>query len=271
MNHEMLRAGFYQFAPAFGDAEGNLSRVCAALKDIAADIVVLPELAFTGYAFHNRAELSTLAEDPVKSATVDGLISLSRDRDVVIVTGFAEKQADRLFNSALVIGPGGLLHIYRKLHLFDHETEYFDPGDTPLETIEIRGIRIGVMICFDWAFPEAARVLALKGVELICHPSNLVLAHCQEAMRTRCLENHVFAVTANRIGSENRSRGKLAFTGQSQLVAPDGSVIHRAAPDQETLFTAEIDPAAARNKWLTDRNDLIGDRRPAFYASLTGG
>ena len=146
--------------------------------------------------------------------------------------------------------------------------EYFDPGDTPLETIELRGARIGIMVCFDWAFPEVARVLALQGADLLCHPSNLVLMHCQKAMLTRCLENSVFAVTANRFGSDIRHRGTLTFTGQSQMVAPDGELIYRAKPEEEELFIAEIDVRKARDKWITQRNELLEDRRPEYYTDL---
>ncbi len=264
----MLRVGFFQFAPEFGKVTANLSKIVSALRDSEADLIVLPELAFTGYLFHDRSELASLAEDPARSQTVSSLIALCRDRDFFLVTGFAEKSADKIFNSALLIGGHGLVHTYRKLHLFNTEKEYFDPGDTPLETIELRGARIGLMVCFDWAFPEVARALALQGADLLCHPSNLVLAHCQQAMLTRCLENSVFAVTANRFGSDIRPGGALTFTGQSQMVGPGGGLIYRAKPEEEELFIAEIDVSKARDKWMTQRNDLLEDRRPEYYTEL---
>ena len=264
----MLRVGFFQFAPKFGEVAANLSKVVSALSSAEADIIVLPELAFTGYFFQDRSELASLAEDPAKSSTVSSLIALCHDRDFFLVTGFAEKNTDKIFNSALLVGEDGIIHTYRKLHLFNTEKEYFDPGDTLLETIELRGVRIGIMICFDWAFPEVARVLALQGADLLCHPSNLVLAHCQKAMVTRCLENSVFAVTANRFGSDIRHRGTLTFTGQSQMVAPNGELIYRANPEEEELFIAEIDVRKARYKWTTQSNELLDDRRPEYYKDL---
>ena len=112
-------------------------------------------------------------------------------------------------------------------------------------------------------------MLALQGADLLCHPSNLVLAHCQKAMVTRCLENSVFAVTANRHGSDIRPRGTLTFTGQSQMVAPYGELIYRAKPEEEELFIAEIDVSKARNKWITQNNELLKDRRPEFYTDIT--
>jgi len=264
----MYRVGFFQFAPKFGEVANNLSKIVSALRGAEADIIVLPELPFTGYFFKDRSELSSLAEDPAKSPTVSSLIALCRDRDFFLVTGFAEKSADKIFNSALLVGGDGVLHTYRKLHLFNTEREYFDPGDTPLETIELRDARIGIMVCFDWVFPEVARVLALQGADLLCHPSNLVLMHCQQAMITRCLENSVFAVTANRFGSDIRPRGTLTFTGQSQIVTPEGELVYRAKPEEAELFIAEIEVKKARDKWMTQRNELLKDRRPEYYTDL---
>ena len=265
----MLRAGFFQFEPKFGAVEENLERVLSGLHQVEADLLVLPELAFTGYLFEDRAELLSLAEDPVSSPTVEKLKLLCQGRNLFLVTGFAERRRDKVFNSALLIGPNGLVHTYRKLHLFNTEKEYFDPGDMPLEPVEVRGVRIGMMVCFDWAFPETARVLALKGADILCHPSNLVLPLCQQAMVTRCLENGVFAVTANRIGSDSRPRGSLLFTGQSQVVTPKGEILHCATQDQEELYVKEIEIKLARSKEMTEKNNLFEDRRPAFYAPLT--
>jgi len=264
----MISVGFFQFAPKFGESANNLSTVVSALSNVEADIIVLPELAFTGYLFQDRAELAFLAQNPDTSPIVSSLIALCRDRDFFLVTGFAEKSADKIFNSALVIGGDGILHTYRKLHLFNTEKEVFDRGDTELDTIELRGVKVGIMICFDWAFPEVARVLALKGADLLCHPSNLVLTHCQQAMITRCVENSVYTVTANRFGSDIRPRGTLTFTGQSQLVKPDGDLVYRAKPRKEELFITDIDVSQARDKSMTERNNLFEDRRPEYYVEI---
>jgi predicted amidohydrolase len=264
----MLKVGFFQFEPRFGAIERNLERVLSGLQHVKADLIVLPELAFTGYLFQDRSELLSLAENPADSPTVDNLVRLCRERDLFLVTGFAERCGGKVFNSALLLGPDGLAATYRKLHLFNTEKEYFDPGDTPLEPVAVRGAMIGMMVCFDWAFPEVARVLALKGTDVLCHPSNLVLPLCQQAMITRCLENAVFAVTANRIGSDTRPRGSLRFTGQSQVVMPKGEILHRSATDTEELFVTQIDVRLAGNKAMTERNHLFQDRRPEFYALL---
>ncbi len=265
----MLRLAYYQFRPAFGKVSRNVRRVTAALAAVEADIVVLPELAFTGYNFADRREALALAEDLSCSATVETLITLCRERDLYLVTGFAERRLDKVFNSALLIGPQGLIHVYRKLHLFNTEKQCFDPGDTPLAIHEVRGAGVGMMVCFDWAFPEVARSLALRGADVMCHPSNLVLHHCQETMRTRCLENKVYAVTANRYGLERRPHGELRFTGRSQIVAPGGKVLSRAPAQRASLGVIPVDPDLARDKAITPNNDLIADRRTTFYADIT--
>jgi len=121
------------------------------------------------------------------------------------------------------------------------------------------------MICFDWIFPEAARTLALKGADIICHPSNLVLPYCQTAMVTRCLENHVFAITANRIGTEQRGVRTLTFTGGSQVTDTKGKILHRASTDREEVAVIEIDPQLAQDKHATANNHIFNDRRPEMY------
>ena len=260
-----MRIGYYQYCPEFGAPGRNLQKIEDSLTGVEADIIVLPELAFTGYYFEDRNELRELAEDVSDSETVRGIARLCKGNDFYLVCGFAERCNEKLFNSALVVGPSGLLHRYRKLHLFNTEKEYFDPGDTPLETVAIRGAKIGVMICFDWVFPEAARTLALRGAELLCHPSNLVLTYCQKAMQTRSLENGVYSITANRTGKEHRPRGEISFTGQSQIVGPKGDVMASANSDEAAVAIRDVDLSVAREKMITANNHLLADRRPSFY------
>jgi predicted amidohydrolase len=131
---------------------------------------------------------------------------------------------------------------------------------------DIGSARVGLMICFDWYYPESARTLALMGADIIAHPSNLVLPHCPDAMRTRCLENRVFAITCNRIGSEERGgKAKLTYIGQSEVVGPSGEILRRAKLDQKELGLVDIDPFESRQKHLNPYNDLLADRRPKLY------
>ena len=260
-----MRVGFYQFRPQFGKVAANTRKIVAALDKVDAELIVLPELALSGYYFKNAEETLLLSEDPKRSNHIDSLINLCKKKNNYIVIGFAEKAKDKCFNSSALIGPKGIIHIYRKLHLFNEEKLCMSPGDTPLEVNEINGIKIGMMVCFDWAFPEVSRTLAIKGAEIICHPSNLVLNFCQQAMISRCLENRVYAITANRFGSDNRPHGTLRFTGKSQIVSPKGDLIFRAVSQREACYIADINPTESHDKFITKHNDLFLDRRPEYY------
>lgn len=260
-----VRVGYFQFAPEFGCLSRNLKEIMDFLENIDADIAVLPELPFTGYGFSDREELLSYAEDPDDSGAVSDLLSLCLRRGIHIVTGFAERSGDKCFNSSLLLGPSGICGTYRKLHLFDREKLYFDPGNLPLKVIDIGGIRIGMMICFDWIFPEVARTLAMQGADILCHPANLVLTYCQQTMLTRCIENMVYSVTANRTGCEKHSYGDLDFTGTSQIVAPGGVIVHRSGSVNTEAYSVEINIDRARKKTITQRNDVLADRRPEYY------
>jgi predicted amidohydrolase len=134
---------------------------------------------------------------------------------------------------------------------------------------DIGKARIGIMVCFDWFFPEAARSLALAGAEIICHPANLVLPYCPDAMVTRCLENRVFAITANRTGSEMRGgKKRLIYIGRSEVVDPGGRILFRAPRNREALRILEIDPREARDKALNRYNHLLRDRRADLYNNV---
>jgi predicted amidohydrolase len=264
----LFRVGYFQFRPTFGKVPHNLLKVTAALRGAEADLIVLPELPFTGYLFRDRDEVMSLAEDPNDSAVVEALRAVCRDGHFYIATGFTERRRDKCYNSALLIGPDGVEAVYRKLHLFNEEKHWFEPGDKAPPIVNVKGARVGLLICFDWAFPEPWRVLAMQGVEIVCHPCNLVLTYCQEAMRTRCLENGIFAVSANRYGADKRGHGEIKFTGRSQVTAPGGKVLHQGPRQKDELFIVGIDPGKAREKRITPGNDLLADRRPEFYRQL---
>ncbi len=263
-----MRVGYFQYRPLFGRVEHNRNKVVDALSGIDADLMVLPELAFTGYYFKDRDECLSLAEDPESSPTIDALHGLCKQKNMYVVTGFTELKGDKVYNSAVLVGPAGLEHVYRKLHLFNEEKNCFDPGNIPLQVNVVKGAKIGIMVCFDWAFPEVTRSLVLQGAEIICHPSNLVLTFCQQTMLTRCLENRVFAITTNRYGADKRPQGSLKFTGKSQIVAPGGVLLKRAASQRDAIHIEEINPADAGSKMITPLNDLLADRRPEWYQAL---
>ena len=136
--------------------------------------------------------------------------------------GFAEKDKDKLYNSAVLVNPNQEFFVYRKTHLFYEEKLIFDKGNTGFEVFVAKGgVKVGIIICFDWIFPEAVRTLALKNADIICQTANLVMPYCQTAMITRALENRIYCLTANRIGKEK----DVFFTGESQIVSYNGQII----------------------------------------------
>ena len=260
-----VKVGFVQTSPIFGQVERNVGRALELAADSDADLLVLPELLSTGYSFRDRGELAGLAEDR-NGPTVQAFVDLCSREDRWIVGGWPEQAPEGCYNSAFLVGPAGLLGVYRKVHLFLDEKDLFLPGDLGFEVWDIGPCRVGMMVCFDWSFPEAARSLALRGAQVIAHPSNLVLPHCQRAMVTRSLENRVFTVTANRVGREERTdRGPLVFTGGSQLLDPRGELLAGADTTSECQASAEVELALAEDKQLTPRNHVFDDRRPALY------
>ena len=261
-----MKVGFVQNNPSFGNIEKNISQIERLWGNTRVDLMVLPELFTTGYQFRSAKEAHALAEPVPDGPTCKWLQHQARVTQSVIVAGLVEMANDKIYNSAAIVGPGGLLGVYRKAHLFDTEKNIFQPGNLPLPVIDIGPARVGVMICFDWRFPETARTLSLQGADIIAHPSNLVLSHCPQAMITRCLENRVFAITADRVGQEERIPGQaLDFLGQSQIVDPDGNILYRASSDKEEIHILEIDIQLARDKCINEKNNLFEDRREDLY------
>lgn len=261
-----MRVGYYQNHPTFGQVAENLDRIEVKLDEAIADLIVLPEFCASGYQFVSQEEVVQLAEPVPDGVTTKRLWDIAKRKRMVIVAGLPERVGTTCYNSAVVVGPDGFIGRYRKTHLFFEETLFFKPGDTGFHVWDIGPAKIGIMICFDWYYPEASRALALKGADIICHPSNLVLPHCPDSMPVRCLENRVFAITCNRTGSEARGgKERLTYIGGSEVVTPKGVVLHRAPRDKEDLCIVEIDPIEARNKMVTPYNDLLRDRRESMY------
>jgi predicted amidohydrolase len=269
---DRIRAGFFQFNPEFGNKTGNLRKVIASLSHLTDTIhlLVLPEFFATGYQFLAREEVDDLSEKVPGGETTQALTDIAHKENLYIIAGLAEKNNNNYFNSAVFIGPDGYIGTYRKTHLFFEEKKYFTPGDTGFKVWSTEIGRIGIMICFDWFFPESMRALALNGAEVVGHPSNLVMPYCPAAMPIRCLENRMFSVTANRTGTEQRNPDQiLRFIGQSLIANPEGKILAKAPRDTDILMIADIELSLARNKSINALNDIIRDRRPEMYKNLT--
>ncbi len=261
-----MKAGFVQFTPTLCDLETTLNKLDELLLLAPeADLLVLPELCNSGYNFANRKQAYESAEEADSSRFIDFLTEHCRRRGGYIVSGFNEKEGFQLYNSAVLVGPEGLIGKYRKVHLFFNEKDIFAPGNLGLPVFTTPIGKIGMLICFDWVFPEVWRIMALKGADIICHTSALVLpGFAQRAVPVHALINHVYVITANRTGTER----ELTFTGMSTIASPKGEVVYQAAAESEESKAFEFDLELARNKMITPRNDLLGDRRPEVYQEL---
>jgi predicted amidohydrolase len=269
------RVAACQIDPQIGEVERNLERISTAVANAAAAgaaVVVLPEAAITGYAFASLDEALPVARraDALADRTLAGLAETHR---LTIICGTLEPTAREIYNAALVHTPDGRHFRYRKMHLpFLGVDRFTTPGPDAPQVIEVGGLRIGVLICYDLRFPEAARVCALDGADLIALPTNWPIGvsfHPNLFAPARAAENHCYVLAADRVGTE---RG-TTFMGRSVLVDYDGEVLAQASDTDEELLIGEIDPAAARMTHVRKRPgehewDTIADRRPGLYERL---
>jgi predicted amidohydrolase len=239
-----------------------------------ARLVVLPELAVCGYVFRDAAEARAAAQD-LAGPTVSLLRDLSRELGCVLVCGLAEQGADGVVhNSAVLVEDGEVRLRYRKAHLWDREVELFVPGDAPPPVVDTAVGRVAVMVCYDLEFPEWVRLAAEAGAEIVAAPVNWPLLprpageRALEVVKAQAAAGtyRVHVVVADRCGRERGVDwigGSLVCASTGYLLAgpatPEGAV---AAP---VVLTAQLDPADARDKSVSPRNDAFGDRRPELY------
>ncbi len=264
-----------QFEPIVGDRAGNLAaieRLARAAKVQGAGIVVLPELADSGYTFRDGDELAALAGPVPGGASAETLRRLAEELGLYIVSGIAEQDGDRFYNSALLCGPEGYIGKYRKLHLWNNENRLFRKGDLGLPVFDLPFGRIGIAICYDGWFPETFRQLALAGAELVCVPTNLVPMAGAESVpepmanilhKAAAHTNGLYIACADRIGIE---RGQ-SFIGRSLILGPQGwPVSGPASADREEILLAQIDlSSVTETRTLNSFNHLLGDRRADVY------
>ena len=261
-----------QFYPRIGQLRENCARILEKIGEAAAQgakLIVFPECALSGYVFDDLDE-ARAATERVPGPFTDVLAATCKRFGVYAVAGMLEDLGDALYNSAVLCGPEGLVGVYRKTHLpYLGVDKLAALGPDPYRVYETDIGRIGMLICYDLRFPEAARCLALRGADIIALPTNWpegAQGSPDFIAPTRALENRVFVVAVNRAGEERGAR----FIGKSQIVDPAGRRLALAETTGETVITATFDPTLARQKRLVINPgvfeiDTIGDRRPELY------
>ncbi|MGQ9461956.1 MAG: carbon-nitrogen hydrolase family protein [Candidatus Fervidibacter sp.] len=264
-----------QMKPKLGAVEENLATVLHWAEEGAkhgAQLIVFPECSLTGYCFESREEAMAIAE-PADGPSTQLLARWCASHSRWLVIGTLERNGERLYNIASLIGPRGVEGVYRKVHLPCLGVDRFvDHGDRPFRVYQTPVGRVGLHICYDSVFPEAARVMALNGAEILCLPTNWpeeAKLVAELVPRVRALENRVYFIAANRVGEESGFR----FIGMSQIVNPSGTWEAFEPEPKETLLFAEVDLSEARRKRIVFEPgryevDRIGDRRPEFYSAV---
>ena len=268
-----MRVGVAQIEPRLGERERNLETCLARLEEAAAGgakLLVLPECAIPGYMFDSAEEALPLAEE-IPGPSSEALERECRRLGMHVVCGLLERDGDALRNAAVLVGPDGLIGTYRKTHLpFLGVDRFVVPGDE-LTVYDTALGRIGVEICYDLRFPEVTRTLALRGADMVAHPTNFPMAaKTQTELITvaRAAENRIYLLTANRVGKERWGE----FCGWSQIVDPYGKRLAEAGETEEALLVADVDIEKARDKDYVIPGEyelyLFGHRRPELYGAL---
>src|SRR5262245_20615850 len=268
-----MRVAAAQIEPRLGDTDHNLELCLARIEEAAAsgaELLVLPECAIPGYMFDSAEEALPFAEE-IPGPSSEALERACNRLGLYVVCGLLEREGDALHNAAVLVGPDGLLGTYRKTHLpFLGVDRFVVPGDE-LQVYDTPIGLIGVEICYDLRFPEVTRTLALKGAEIVAHPTNFPMAaRIQTELITvaRAAENRIYLLTANRVGKERTGE----FCGWSQIVDPYGKRLAEADEREEKLLVGEVDVEKARDKDYVIPGEyelyLFGHRRPELYGAL---
>jgi predicted amidohydrolase len=275
-NAAQVTVAAVQTDPRLGDVAGNLDRIASWIRRAAkegAGLVVFPECAVNGYRYDSREEALGDAQTVPGPAT-DLLEGVAAETGVHVAVGIVERDGDRLYNCAALIGPDGFVTKYRKTHIpFQAVDRFVTPGDIPLHVVETPIGRVGMLICYDLRFPEPARVLALSGVQIIANLTNLPppgWVQPEFIFRARAAENRVWLVCADRVGTE---RG-VEFIGRSAIVGPSGVTLAEASESAEEMLVQRIVPSEADEKDLVFdpgvyEMHLLSDRRADLYGVLT--
>jgi predicted amidohydrolase len=257
-----------QSFPKYADTASNLDFIHRTIDTVEADLLVFPELATSGYFFTEKSHILPHALTWNESIELKDIQEKATKSDTILVIGFPEKDGDLFYNSAGIFMPDATKsRVYRKTHLFYKEHLIFEQGNTGFFCVHDvkHDCKIGIMICYDWRFPEAARTLALQGADVIVCPSNLVTTLSGKVFPARAIENKVYVAVANRVGEESLEGEILLFRGESAIYDYLGERIGMASFGNEEIIHAEINPQETRNKAFNSVNDIFKDRKPEMY------
>lgn len=258
----MTRVAQIQFDPKLGDCYYNRKKVESFLnKSGDADLIVLPELANSGYNFKSREHAIGISDQKDCEDYLSMLCHFANENNTHIVSGYLERIDDKLYNSSVFISPNGIAGNYRKIHLFMNEKDVFEDGNQGLPLFSFGEYKLGMLICFDYLFPEIWRAMGLNGADLIVHPSNLITQNAFISVPAHALNNGYYIITSNRTGVD----GDLSFCGQSFIADTRGNVISKMGLEEEGIMITEIDLQLSRNKMVTPRNHIFDDRKPEYY------
>lgn len=271
----MITVAVCQIAPPVADPDQAHQQIGHTITEAArhgAHVVVLPELANSGYSFQSRHELEDRAES-IPGKTTNLLEELAAKHQLVIVSGLAETDAGTLYNAAVLVDETGVRTSYRKVHLWDTEKiSGFTPGHLRPPVVDTPYGRIGIMICYDLEFPEWVRLAALDHVELLCAPVNWPFIPRPEGERpgeiiraqANAAVNRMFVAAADRTGTE---RGQT-WLGGSVIINPDGYPVTELNLGDQGIMTATINLTEARDKAISAHNDVHADRRSELYGDI---
>ena len=271
----LYRIAAVQMDVQLSQPETNLGSMIAKFETAVAagaQLTIFPECSLPGYCFDSREEAMPYAET-IPGPSCGRLADTCSRLGAFAIMGMLESAADKLFNACVLVGPSGIVASYRKIHLpFLGIDRFTDPGDRPFAVHSAGELRVGMNICYDSAFPESAREMALDGADLIALPTNFPPgAECMAAhvVNTRAMENNVYYACVNRVGTE---RG-FTFIGQSKICDPSGRPLAEAPHTNEEILYADIDVQRARSKRIVrvpEKHiiDRFKDRRPEMYGRI---
>jgi 5-aminopentanamidase len=244
----------------------NVQKIIDVISSTSADILVFTELATSGY-FYTDAALLDAVSLAVDAHELHAIEQAAKANNVVAVVGFPQKTPTGIYNSAVVLGADVDRTVYQKTHLFYKETLVFQPGTTGFVTVPLTALHctIGIMICYDWRFPESARSLALKGADIIVCPSNLITNIWKSVMPARAIENKVYLAVANRYGTEQQGDESVSFNGCSAVYDYNGIVLAQSDAEGDDVLLVTLHPSETREKGFNAINNIFRDRRPDMY------